>query len=179
MTSKLSGRTASKTRMGIGAGSLTTWCYATLTAGFQKEVSPGSFARIAAVNSYFASPVKPGVFVPHATCPAEALAKADAKRAAAFAAFLQQELLEDVGHAIWSFSIPKMLRPYFLFHRELLTELARAGYETVHELMAAAVDDKNVRLGMVASIQTFSDNLAWNPLCGAPHNGFNVKHCVM
>ena len=56
-----------------------------------------------------------------------------------------------------------MLRPYFLFHRELLTELARAGYETVHELMAAAVDDKNVRLGMVASIQTFSDNLAWNP----------------
>jgi hypothetical protein len=87
----------------------------------------------------------------------------DAKRAAAFAAFLQQELLEDVGHAVWSFSIPKMLRPYFLFHRELLTELARAGYETVHQLMAAAVDDKNVRVGMVASIQTFSDNLVWNP----------------
>ena len=71
--------------------------------------------------------------------------------------------MEDVGHAIWSFSIPKMLRPYLLFHRELLTELARAGYETVHELMAAAVDEKNVRVGMVASIQTFSDNLAWNP----------------
>jgi len=71
--------------------------------------------------------------------------------------------LEDIGHAVWSFSIPKMLRPYFLFHRELLTELARAGYETVHELMAAAVDDKNVRVGMVASIQTFSDNLVWNP----------------
>ena len=57
-----------------------------------------------------------------------------------------------------------MLRRYFLFHRELLTELARAGYETVHELMAAAVDDKNVRVGMVASIQTFSDNLIWNPV---------------
>ena len=56
-----------------------------------------------------------------------------------------------------------MLRPYFLFHRELLTELARAGYETVHELMAAAVEDNNVRVGMVASIQTFSDNLVWNP----------------
>ena len=56
-----------------------------------------------------------------------------------------------------------MLRPYFLFHRELLTELARAGYETVHELMAAAVEDSNVRVGMVASIQTFSDNLKWNP----------------
>ena len=87
----------------------------------------------------------------------------DAKRAAAFAAFLQEEILEDVGHAVWSFSIPKMLRRYFLFRRELLTELARAGYETVHELMAAAVDDNNVRVGMVASIQTFSDNLVWNP----------------
>ena len=61
--------------------------------------------------------------------------------------------MEDVGHAVWSFSIPKMLRRYFLFHRELLTELARAGYETVHELMAAAVDDSNVRVGMVASIR--------------------------
>jgi len=29
--------------------------------------------------------------------------------------------------------------------------------------MAAAVDDKNLRVGMVASIQTFSDNLDWNP----------------
>ena len=156
MPSRLSGRTASKKRTGIGAGSSTTWCYATLTAGFHKEASPGSFAKIAGVNSYFASRAKPGIFVRHATCPAEVLTEADA-------AFLQEELLEDVGHAVWSFSIPKMLRPYFLFHRELLTELARAGYETVHELMAAAVEDNNVRVGMVASIQTFSDNLVWNP----------------
>jgi hypothetical protein len=35
-----------------------------------------------------------------------------------------------------------MLRPYFLFHRELLTELAHAAYETVHELMVAAVEDE-------------------------------------
>ena len=38
----------------------------------------------------------------------------DAKRAAAFAAFLQDELLEKVGHSMWTFTIPKMLRPYFL-----------------------------------------------------------------
>jgi len=89
----------------------------------------------------------------------------DAKRAAAFAAFLKEELLEDVGHAVWSFSIPKMLRPYFLFRRELLTELARAAFETVQELMAAAVDDDGARVGMVVAIQTFSDNLKWNPKC--------------
>jgi len=87
----------------------------------------------------------------------------DAKRAAAFAAFLKDELLEDVGHALWTFSLPKMLRPYFLFHRELLTELARAAYETLRELMVTAWDEPSVRPGMVAVIQTFSDNLKWNP----------------
>lgn len=54
-------------------------------------------------------------------------------------------------------------RSSFLFHCEHVTELARAGYESVHELMAAAVDDNNVRGGMVVSIQTFSDSLKWNP----------------
>jgi len=33
-----------------------------------------------------------------------------AKRAAALAAFLREEVLADVGHAQWVFSIPKMLR---------------------------------------------------------------------
>jgi hypothetical protein len=56
-----------------------------------------------------------------------------------------------------------MLRPYFLYHRELLGQLCRAAYETVKELMVAAVEDKDIRPGMVAVIQTFSDNLRWNP----------------
>ena len=42
-------------------------------------------------------------------------------------------------------------------------ELIEGAYETVHELMALAIDDKNVRVGMVASIQTFSDKLVSNP----------------
>ena len=87
----------------------------------------------------------------------------DAKRGAAFAAFLKDELLDDVGHCLWTFSLPKMLRLYFLFRRELLTELARAAYETVKELMQAAVDDQKAQPGMVAVIQTFSDDLKWNP----------------
>ena len=39
------------------------------------------------------------------------------------------------------FSIPKMLRPYFLHHRELLGDMARLAYETVREMMADAVDE--------------------------------------
>ena len=56
-----------------------------------------------------------------------------------------------------------MLRPYFLFHRELLGELARLAYETVREMMAADSDEPSARPGMVAVIQTFGSSLKWNP----------------
>ena len=59
--------------------------------------------------------------------------------------------------------IPKMLRPYFLHHRELLGGLARAAWETVLELMRAAVDDETFRPGMVAVVQTSGDLGNWHP----------------
>ncbi len=58
---------------------------------------------------------------------------------------------------------PKMLRPYFLYKRELLGDLARLAYETVREMMAAAIEEPNARPGMVAVIQTFGSSLKWNP----------------
>ena len=64
-----------------------------------------------------------------------------AKRAAIFGALLREEILEDVGHAQWVFTIPKPLRPYFLHHRELLGKLSQAAWETVLELHAAANAD--------------------------------------
>jgi len=48
-----------------------------------------------------------------------------------------------------------MLRAYFMHHRELLSDLARLAYETIQELMSEAVDDKDVRPGVVAVPQTF------------------------
>ena len=86
-----------------------------------------------------------------------------AKRAALFSELLQQKILADVPHAQWVFSIPKMLRPYFLFHRELLGELARLAYETVREMMSVVVEKPNARPGMIAVIQTFGSSLRWNP----------------
>ena len=50
-----------------------------------------------------------------------------AKRAAELAAFLIDEVVEDVGHAQWVFTVPKMLRVYFLYHRELLGESVASG----------------------------------------------------
>ena len=87
----------------------------------------------------------------------------DAKRAAAFAAFLKDELLEDVGHSLWTFTIPKMLRPYFMHHRELLGDLARLSYETIRQLMTEAVADDHARPGVVAVPQTFGSILNPHP----------------
>ena len=86
-----------------------------------------------------------------------------AKRSAATAALLAEDVLEEVGHAQWVFVIPKMLRPYFLHHRELLVGLARAAWATVLELMIAAVDDETFRPGMVAVVQTSGDLGNWQP----------------
>jgi hypothetical protein len=101
----------------------------------------------------------------------------DAKRAAAFAAFLKDELLEDVCHAQWVFTLPKMLRPNFLYHRELLGQLCQLAYETVKELMVVATEDKDIQPGMVAVIQTFAQTLRWNPHVHAiaTRGGFNAR----
>ena len=99
-----------------------------------------------------------------------------AKRAAIFGAFLREEVLEEVPHAMWTWSIPKLLRRYFLNHRELLGKLCRAAFETVQELMAEAVgDEEGFRTAMVAAIQTSGDLMEWNPHVHAlaPRGGWN------
>ena len=87
----------------------------------------------------------------------------DAKRAAAFAALLKDELLENVGHCLWTFTIPKMLRPYFMYRRELLGDLVRLGYETINELLSEAAGDHKARPGVVAVPQTFGSVLNVHP----------------
>jgi len=86
-----------------------------------------------------------------------------ARRAAATAALLCEEVLEEVGHAQWVFVMPKMLRPYFLHHRDLLGGLARAAWETVRELMVTATGEEGLRPGMVAVVQTAGDLANWHP----------------
>ena len=90
-----------------------------------------------------------------------------AKRAAEFAAFLQDEVVADVGRAQWVFTVPKMLRPYFMHHRELLGPLCTfvtMAWQTVRDLMAvAAGEEKGFRPGMVAMSQTFGDQRSAHP----------------
>ena len=86
-----------------------------------------------------------------------------AKRAAAFAAFLFDEVLEPVGHAMWTFALPRMIRPYFIHHPELRSQLCRAAFETLREMMtAAAIGSDGFRTGMVAVMATAGDLLNYN-----------------
>ncbi len=85
-----------------------------------------------------------------------------AKRAAETANRLREDVLEAVGHAQWVFTVPKMLRPYFLRHRELLGDLCRAAWQTVREMMVAAAGGE-IRPGMVAVIQTFGSTINFHP----------------
>ena len=72
--------------------------------------------------------------------------------------------MEEVAHAQCVFTVPKMLRVYFLHHRELLGALSLAAYETVKELMAAAVaEEKGFWPGVVSVVQTFGDRANFHP----------------
>jgi hypothetical protein len=75
---------------------------------------------------------------------------------------LREEVLEPVGHAQWVFTIPKMLRPYFMRHRELLGGLCRAAWDTVLEMVITTAGEE-IRPGMVAVIQTFGSTINFHP----------------
>ena len=64
-----------------------------------------------------------------------------------FGVLLSEEVVQQVGHCLWTFTVPKLLRPYFLHRRQLLGKLCRAGWETVSELIAE-VTAEDVRPGM-------------------------------
>ena len=59
----------------------------------------------------------------------------------------------------------------------ILADGQRLAFDTVAEMMAAAVEEDEIRPGMVAVIQTFSDSLKWNPhvhAC-ATRGGWNAE----
>ena len=86
-----------------------------------------------------------------------------AKRGALFGALLAEKVLEPVGHHLWTFTIPKMLRPFFLLQRKLLGGLCQAGWKVVRELMRVATGDRDLQPGMVSVIQTSGEAIPYPP----------------
>jgi hypothetical protein len=80
-----------------------------------------------------------------------------------FGEFACSEVLKNVPHRHFVFSIPKIIRIYFLFDRSLLKELARIAWEVLGLYYKNAVSKENITPAAICSIQTFGDFLGFNP----------------
>jgi len=85
------------------------------------------------------------------------------KRVVEFGEWLCEEMLKAVPHRHFVFSIPKILRRYFLYNRRLLSDLSRCGWESLKEVYKETVPENGGVPGSVIAIQTFGDFLGFNP----------------
>lgn len=68
-----------------------------------------------------------------------------------------------VPHRHFVFSIPKILRIYFLFNRSLLKELSKISWEVIKDYYKSTCRKAEGNPAAVAVIQTFGDYLSFNP----------------
>ena len=87
------------------------------------------------------------------------------KRVVEFGEWLCVDVLKKIPHRHFVFSIPKILRRYFLYDRKLLADLSRCAWESLKVFIQDAVPEKDPIPGAVIAIQTFGDFLGFNPHC--------------
>jgi hypothetical protein len=96
-----------------------------------------------------------------------------------FGEWFCEEVLKAVPHGHFVFSIPKILRKYFLYDRKLLSGLSRCGWETLKLFFQDTFTEDGAVPGAVVAIQTFGDFLGFNPhlhiLCFPRYAGFLWK----
>ena len=88
-----------------------------------------------------------------------------------FGEYLCEEILKAVPHRHFTFSIPKILRRYFLYDRSLLSDLSRCGWESLKVFFQEAVPvgdpvlggEKGATPGAVVAIHSFGDFLQFHP----------------
>jgi hypothetical protein len=85
------------------------------------------------------------------------------KRVVEFGEWLCQNVIKAVPHRHFVFSIPKILRRYFLYDRSLLLELSRYIWKTLKIYYQSCLPGKNSVPGAVIALQTFGDFLGFNP----------------
>ena len=72
------------------------------------------------------------------------------------------EVLKAVPHRHFTFSIPKILRRYFLYDRKLLVDLSRCGWETLKVFYKEIVPEQDAVPGATVAVHTFGDLLETN-----------------
>jgi len=85
------------------------------------------------------------------------------KRVVEFGEWICEEVLKAVPHRHFIFSIPKILRRYFLYNQNPLSELSRCGWESLKTFFRENVTVKAAVPGGVIATQSFGDFLGFNP----------------
>ena len=85
------------------------------------------------------------------------------RRVVEFGEWLCEEVLKAVPHRHFIFSIPKILRRYFLYDRRLLSGLSRCAWDSLNVFFKTIVPEEGAVPGTVIAIQSFGDFLGFNP----------------
>jgi hypothetical protein len=79
------------------------------------------------------------------------------------------DVLKKIPHRHFVFSLPKILRRYFLYDRKLLADLNRCAWESLKVQEAVGTPCRKVSPdpipGAAIAVQTFGDFLGFNPHC--------------
>jgi len=65
--------------------------------------------------------------------------------------------MKKIPHRHFVFSIPKILRRYFLYDRKLLYDLSHCAWESPKVFLQEVIREKNPVAGAVIAIQTFGE----------------------
>jgi hypothetical protein len=85
------------------------------------------------------------------------------KRSLLLALHLTDDVLAEVPHSQFVFTIPKRLRLFFKYDRSLLGKLVSSAWQTVREVYSEEVGLDDALPAMIAGIQTFGDLINWHP----------------
>jgi hypothetical protein len=80
-----------------------------------------------------------------------------------YSEWLLGNVLKEVPHRQWVFSIPKRLRIYFLYDRRLLSKLSKCAWKVIRTCHQSAVRDDNATPGASIAVHTYGDFLNFNP----------------
>ncbi len=85
------------------------------------------------------------------------------KRVIEYGEWLLTDVLKDVPHRHWVFSIPKRLRIYFLYDRKLLAKLSVCAWNVINAYLKTVAPGIDAVPGASIAVHTYGDFLNFNP----------------
>ena len=79
-----------------------------------------------------------------------------------FSEHLIEEVLKEVPHRQWVFSIPKRIRIFFMYDRKLLAKLSKCAWNVLSKYLKQTVNDTTAIPAAAIAVQTFGDFLNFN-----------------